>query len=101
MIDTALGQAAALGDAGVHTSFNQSKATHVLIQPNHLIAEVKRLIPLLRLILSASGQNEVNRAIKRVTDNIFPLETLGVISAGIDSDGKMIDVEMQIVLEKQ
>lgn len=101
MIDTVLGQVAALGDAGVHTSFNQSKATHVLIQPNHLIAEVKRLIPLLRLILSASGQNEVNRAIKRVTDNIFPLETLGAISAGIDSNGKMIDVEMQIVLEKQ
>jgi hypothetical protein len=100
-IDTAIGNAATLGDVGLCAAFNHPKASHVLIQPNYLVPEVKRFVSLSGLILSASGQQGALRFAKRVTDNVFPLETLGAISAGIDSDGKMIDVEMRIVLEKQ
>ena len=101
MIDAAIGEGATLGDVGFRGSFNQPKASHVLIQPNYLVPELKRFVSLSGLILSASGQKGALRFTKRVTNNIFPLETLGAISAGIDIDGKMIDVQMRIVLEKQ
>jgi hypothetical protein len=49
---------------------------------------------------SLSGQKLDAAVTQRITENLFPLESLGPISAKVGFGGHGIDSEIRIVLEK-
>ena len=76
-----------------HASHN-----HIRIQPSLLIPELKRLLLIAGLILP---QGVDSKLIRRITDNLSPLEALGLITAGINFNDDSVDAEIQIILEEQ
>ena len=62
--------------------------------------ELKRFLPLATVLLSLSGQQLDATLTQRITENLFPLESLGPISAEMNFSGVSIDTEVRIVLEK-
>ena len=97
-INAFTGQAVTL----VHTKrpdlLNRPSHSYIQIQPNLLIPELKRLPPVAALLLSQLIDPKLTR---RITDNIFPLEALGLITAGITFNEDVVDAEIQIILEKK
>ncbi|MCZ6678457.1 MAG: hypothetical protein O7E52_14560 [Candidatus Poribacteria bacterium] len=90
----------ALADTVLPAQLERPSDRHLLIQPNLFIPELKRLIPIAGLIASASGVQIDPKLITRITNNLFPLEALGMITAGVNFDGEFVDAEIQIVLEE-
>ena len=70
--------------------------SYIRIQPNLLIPELKRLLPIAGLMFS---QQIDTKLIRRITDNLSPLEALGLIVAGINFNDDFVDAEIQIILE--
>ncbi|RKU31373.1 hypothetical protein C6497_02445 [Candidatus Poribacteria bacterium] len=70
------------------------------IQPELLIPEVRRLLPLISLLMSLSGQKIDLRLIQQLRDNLFPLEYLGPITVAVNKDEKGIEANIEIDLEK-
>ena len=98
-IDAFAGRETALSETGFSASTNRPGESHIYIQPNRFIPQLKRLAPILGLIGSISGQGVDSALITRITKNLFPLESLGAITAEIDSDGAIVDAQIRIVLE--
>ena len=83
---------------GIQSSLNHPSHSHIWIQPSLLIPELKHLPPVAALLLS---QLIGPKLVRRITDNIFPLEALGLITAGINFNDDVIDTEIQIILDEE
>ena len=97
VIDTSIGDTPALND----TAFKEdTNGFRVFIQPELLVPELKRFLPVATTLLSLSGQKLDATVTQRITENLFPLESLGPISADVNFSEHGTDTEVRIVLEK-
>ena len=97
VIDTTTGNAPVLTDVPFSGDTNNLQA---FIQPNLFVPELKRILPIATVILSLSGQKLDATLTRRITENLFPLESLGPISAEMNFNQDGVDTEIRIVLEK-
>ena len=97
VIDTSTGKTPALSDVTFTTDTN---GVQVFIQPNLLVPELKRFLPLATVLATLSGQELDATLTQRITENLFPLESLGPISAEVNFGKQRVDAEVRIVLEK-
>ena len=97
VIDTTTGNAPTLTDIPFSTDAN---SIQTFIQPDLFIPELKRFLPVATVLLSLSGQKLDPTLNRRITENLFPLESLGPISAEMNFSEHGIDTEIRIVLEK-
>ncbi|MDE0426807.1 MAG: hypothetical protein OXN25_18300 [Candidatus Poribacteria bacterium] len=91
------------GNASISTDISFSadaRGAQAFIQPELFVPELKRLLPLATVLLSLSGQQLDATLTQRITENLFPLESLGPITAEIDFSESSVDAEIRIVLEK-
>ena len=95
-INAFTGQEGTLASIKMPDLLNHSSHNHIRIQPSLLIPELKRLLPIAGLIFS---QNVDAKLIRRITDNIYPLEALGLITAGINFNDDSVDAEIRIALD--
>ena len=95
-INASTGQGTTLADPTIADHLKRPSHTHIRIQPSLLIPELKRLLPIAGLIFS---QQVDSKLIRRLTDNISPLESLGLITASINFNDDSVDAEIQINLE--
>ena len=95
-INAFTGQEGTLASIKMPDLLNNSNHNHIRIQPSLLIPELKRLLPIAGLIFS---QNVDAKLIRRITDNIYPLEALGLITAGINFNDDSVDAELRIALD--
>ena len=97
VIDTTTGNAPVLEDIAFSADVNGVQA---FVQPELFVPELKRFLPIITVLVSLSGQKMDTTVKRRITDNLFPLESLGPISAEMNFDERGIDTEIRIVLEK-
>jgi len=97
VIDTSTGKTPALRNITFSTDTN---GVQVFIQPELLVPELKRFLPLVTVLASLTGQELDASLTRRITENLFPLESLGPISAEVNFGEQHVDAEVRIVLEK-
>ena len=97
-INAFTGQEVALADTKMPDHLKHPSHSYIRIQPSFLIPELKRLLPIAGLMLP---QQSDAKLIRRITDNLFPLEALGLITAGINFNDDFVETEIQIILEGQ
>ena len=97
VIDASAGKTPALSDVTISTGTNSVQA---FIQPELFVPELKRFLPLVTVLASLTGQELDTTLTRRITDNLFPLESLGPITAEVNWGEQNIDAEVRIVLEK-
>lgn len=97
VIDTTTGNVPVLEDIAFSEDVSGVQA---FIQPELFVPELKRFLPVATMLLSLSGQKLDPTVTQRITDNLFPLESLGPISTEMGFDEYGIDAEIRIVLEK-
>ncbi len=98
VIDTFTGKGAALTQIRFPEAVNQPRDCHLLIQPNLLFSELRRIRPIISLMAPMMGNRFDFLLMQQVIVNLSPLETLGPISAGIDFDSEGMNVEVQVVV---
>ncbi|MCY4552250.1 MAG: hypothetical protein OXC79_01140 [Candidatus Poribacteria bacterium] len=97
VIDTRTGKTPALSDIAFSTNTNSVEA---FVQPKLLVPELKRFLPLVSMLASLIGQELDASLTRRITENLFPLESLGPITAEVNLGEQRVDAEVRIVLEK-
>ena len=97
VIDATAGNAPVLSDITFSADAN---GVQVFVQPNLFVPELKRFLPIITVLISLSGQKLDPTVTRRITENLFPLESLGPISAEMDFGEHGIDAEVRIVLEE-
>ena len=97
VIDTNRGKMPASSDITFATDTN---GIQVFIQPELFVPELKRFLPLVTMLASLTGQELDASVTRRITENLFPLESLGPIAAEVNFGEQRIDAEVRIVLEK-
>ena len=97
VIDATIGKTPTLPDVTFSTDANGAQ---VFIQPELLVPELKRFLPLVSVLASLTGQELDATLTQRITENLSPLESLGPITAEIDFGEQGVDAEVRIVLEK-
>ena len=97
VIDTTTGNAPVLSDITFSADAN---GVQVFVQPNLFVPELKRFLPIITVLVSLSGQKLDPTVTQRITENLFPLESLGPISAEVGFGEHGMDTEIRIVLEK-
>ena len=97
VIDTTTGNAPVLEDIAFSADVNGVQA---FVQPELFVPELERFLPIITVLVSLSGQKVDPTLKRRITDNLFPLESLGPISAEMNFDERGIDTEIRIVLEQ-
>ena len=97
VIDAATGKTPTLSDTTFSADANRAE---LFAQPELLVPELKRFLPLATLLFSLSGQDLDATLTRRITENLFPLESLGPISVEMNFSEHRIDAEVRIVLEK-
>lgn len=97
VIDATRGNTPTLSDIAFSTDTNGAQ---VFIQPERLVPELKRFLPLVTVLASLTGQELDATLTQRFTENLSPLESLGPITAEIDFSEQHVDTEVRIVLEK-
>ena len=97
VIDTSIGDTPALDDTTFKANTNGFR---VFIQPELLVPELKRFLPVATTLLSLSGQKLDATVTQRITENLFPLESLGPISADVNFGEHGANTEVRIVLEE-
>ena len=97
VIDTRTGKTPALRNITFSTGTN---GVQVFIQPELLVPELKRFLPLVTVLASLTGQELDASLTRRITENLFPLESLGPITAEVDFGEQNVEAELRIVLEK-
>lgn len=70
------------------------------IQPNYLVPEITRFIPIATMIAALSGYKLDAVLMRRLKDNLFPLESLGPITADVHVDENGVSSDVRIVFEK-
>ena len=97
VIDVVTGKAPALRDVTFSAGTN---GVQVFIQPDLFVPELKRFLPLITVFASLSGQELDARLTERIAENLFPLESLGPITAEVNFSEQTVGTEVRIVLEK-
>ena len=97
VIDTITGDSPVLTDVPFSADTSNLQA---FIQPNLFVPELKRFLPIATVLLSLSGQKLDATLTRCITENLFPLESLGPISAKMNFNQNGVDTEIRIVLEK-
>ena len=97
-INASTEQGVALADTKIPDHLQRPSHSHIRIQPSLLIPELKRLLPIAGLVFP---QQIDPKLIRRITDNISPLEALGLITAGITFNDDAVNAEIQIILEEK
>lgn len=97
VIDTRTGKTPASSHIPFATDTN---GIQVFIQPELFVPELKRFLPLVTVLASLTGQELDASLTRRITENLFPLESLGPIAAEVNFGEQRIDAEVRIVLEK-
>ena len=97
VIDAATGKTPTLPDVVFSADTN---GVQVFAQPELLVPELKRFLPLATLLFSLAGQELDATLTRRITENLFPLASLGPISAELNLSEDRVDAEVRIVLEK-
>ena len=97
VIDTTTGNAPVLSDITFSADAN---GVQVFVQPNLFVPELKRFLPIITVLVSLSGQKLDPTVTQGITENLFPLESLGPIFAEVDFAEHGVDTEVRIVLEK-
>ena len=97
VIDTTTGNAPVLQDLAFSTDTGGVQA---FVQPELFVPELKRFLPIVTVLLSLSGQKLDPTVTQHITENLFPLESLGPISAEMNFGEHGIDTEVRIVLEQ-
>ena len=75
------------------------KGTQMFIQPNLLVPEIRRFIPIATLLAPLSGQKLDAVLMQHIKDNLFPLESLGPITVDVHFSEDGVGAEVRIVLE--
>lgn len=70
------------------------------IQPNLLVPEITRFIPIATMIASLSGYKLDAVLVNQIKDNLFPLASLGAITADVHFGEEGVFADVRIVLEK-
>ena len=96
-LDTIAGDAPALTDIAFSANANGGQT---FIQPNLLVPELKRFLPIATVLASLSGQKLDATLIRHLTENLFPLASLGAVSVEVHLGEHGVDAELRIVLEK-
>ncbi len=97
VIDAVTGKTPTLSD----TTFSaDANGAELFVQPELFVPELKRFLPLATLLFSLSGQELDATLTQRITENLFPLESVGPISAEINFSEYRVDAKVRIVLEK-
>ena len=97
VIDAATGETPTLSDTAFSADTNGAE---LFAQPNLLVPELKRFLPLATMLFSLTGQELDASLTRRITENLFPLEFLGPITAEVNLGEQHVDAEVRIVLEK-
>jgi hypothetical protein len=97
VVDTTTGNAPVLADTAFSTDAN---GVQTFIQPELFVPELKRILPIVTVLVSLSGQQLDPTVTQRITANLFPLESLGPISTEMNFDEHGMDAKIRIVLEK-
>lgn len=97
-INASTGQEVTLANTKMLDHLAHPSHGYIRVQPSLLIPELKRLLPLAGLMFSQGGNAKL---IRRITDNLSPLEGLGLITAGINFNDDFVDTEIQIILEEK
>ena len=97
VIDTTTGDAPVLEDIAFSAD---TYGVQAFIQPDLFVPELKRFLPIITVLVSLSGQKVDPTLKRRLTENLFPLESLGPITAEMNFDERGIDTEIRIVLEQ-
>ena len=97
VIETMTGNVSVLEDIAFSEDVSGVQA---FVQPELFVPELKRFLPVATILLSLSGQKLDPTVTQRITDNLFPLESLGPISTEMGFDEHGIDAEIRIVLEQ-
>lgn len=97
VVDTTTGNAPIL--TGIPFSADANDV-QVFIQPDLFVPELKRFLPVATTLLSLSGQKLDTSVTRRLTENLFPLGSLGPISAEMNINEGSVEAEVRIVLEQ-
>ena len=97
VIETTTGNVPVLEDIMFSADVNGVQA---FIQPGLFVPELRRFLPVATTLLSLSGQKLDPTVTQHITENLFPLESLGPISTEMNFSEHGIDAEIRIVLEK-
>ncbi len=77
-----------------------SNGIQTYVQPQLLVPEIKRFIPLVTILASFSGIKLDAQLMQQIQDNLFPLESLGPITANLFVGEEGANAEVHIVLDK-
>ena len=97
VIDTVTGNAPVLEDVAFSAD---TRGVQAFVQPELFVPELKRFLPIITVLLSLSGQELDPKLTQGITENLFPLESLGPITADMRVGEHGTDTEIRIVLEK-
>ena len=97
-INASTGQETALAHTKMPDRLQHPSHSHIRIQPNLLIPELKRLLPIASLVFP---QQIDAKLVRHITDNLPPLEGLGLITAGINFNDNSVNAEIQIILDEK
>ena len=97
VIDTTMGNAPVLADVPFSAD---TSSLPTFMQPHLFVPELKRFLPIATVLLSLSGQKLDATLTQRITENLFPLESLGPISAEMDFSEGSVNTEIRIVLKE-
>lgn len=95
VLDTYSGDRPELSDVEFSTDSLQT-----FIQPNLLVPEITRFLPIATMIASLSGYKLDAVLMRRLKDNIFPLESLGPITVDVHAGDEGVFSDIRIGLEK-
>ena len=97
VIDTTTGNAPVSEDIAFSAD---TYGVQAFVQPELFVPELQRFLPIVTVLVSLSGQKLDPKLTQNITENLFPLESLGPISAEMNFDEKGMDTEIRVVLEK-
>ena len=97
VIDTTTGNAPLLEDIAFSAD---ASGVQAFVQPEMFVPELKRFLPIVTVLLSLAGQKLDPTVTRHITENLFPLEALGPITAEMGVGEHGMDTEVRIVLEK-
>ena len=98
VIEASSGSGKTLADLNFPPPSDELRSQHTLIQPGLIIPELKRLVPIISFVAQASENMPNLDLMQHTIDNILPLETLGLVSAGTDFKNGGLNFQIQVVV---
>ena len=98
VIDSSTDQSTNLAQIEFPEPVSQPRDSHLLVQPDLLISELRGLMPILGLIAPLAGSSLDLRLMRQIVANSSPLETLGPVSVGVNFDDGGMNVDVQVTV---